>query len=243
MKYDLTSFRRDLEEFHIQLNDEQEKQFILFYEMLVEQNKVMNLTAITDFDDVIKKHFVDSLSLVKAIPDLASKKLSLIDVGTGAGFPGIPLKIAFPDLEITLLDSLQKRINFLNKVIISIPLNGIRAIHGRAEDLARPGKMREKFDLCVSRAVANLSTLSEYCIPFVKNEGRFISYKSGGSEQEAAEAQRAVHILGGENPQVYSFFLPESDIARSLYVVKKKTPSPVKYPRKAGLPAKEPIHS
>ena len=103
--------------------------------------------------------------------------------------------------------------------------------------------MREKFDLCVSRAVANLSTLSEYCIPFVKNEGRFISYKSGGSEQEAAEAQRAVHILGGENPQVYSFFLPESDIARSLYVVKKKTPSPVKYPRKAGLPAKEPIHS
>ena len=251
-KYDLTSFREDLEELHIHLTEEQEERFLSFYELLVEWNEVMNLTAITEFDEVIKKHFVDSLSLVKAVPELeekflsgkasARKHLTLIDVGTGAGFPGIPLKIAFPELQITLLDSLQKRVNFLNTVIQELSLTGIEAVHGRAEDLARPGKLREQFDLCVSRAVANLSTLSEYCIPFVKKGGYFISYKSGGSEAEAAAAGTAVRILGGEKPETVSFLLPGTDIGRNFYVIRKKAPTPAKYPRKAGLPAKEPIH-
>lgn len=252
-KYDLTSFRKDLEELHISLTEEQEEKFLIFYELLVEWNQVMNLTAITDFEEVIKKHFVDSLSLVRAIPDfqkgipfgksLSSGSVTLIDVGTGAGFPGIPLKIAFPELEITLLDSLQKRVNFLNTVIQELSLKGISAVHGRAEDFARPGKLREQFDYCVSRAVANLSTLSEYCIPFVKVGGYFISYKSGGAEEEAALARAAVRILGGDKPEAVSFFLPGTDMKRMFFVIRKKAPTPVRYPRKAGLPAKEPIHS
>lgn len=240
-KYDLTSFRKDFEELKLPLTEEQEKNFLHFYELLVEWNEVMNLTAITDFEEVIKKHFVDSLSLVKAVPDLG-KNYTLIDVGTGAGFPGIPLKLAFPELEITLLDSLQKRVNFLNTVIEELSLTGIKAVHGRAEDFARPGKLREQFDFCVSRAVANLSTLSEYCLPFVKMGGYFISYKSGGAEEEAAAAETAVRILGGDSPEEVSFLLPGTDIGRIFYRIKKKAPTPAKYPRKAGLPAKEPIH-
>lgn len=252
-KYDLTSFRRDLEELEIHLTKEQEERFLSFYEILIEWNEVMNLTAITEFDEVIKKHFVDSLSLVKVIPELRKmtslnkenqgEGITLMDVGTGAGFPGIPLKIAFPELEITLLDSLQKRVNFLNEVIKKLSLTGITAVHGRAEDFSRPGKLREQFDFCVSRAVANLSTLSEYCIPFVKKGGYFISYKSGGTEEEAVAAEAAVRILGGEKPVVFSFYLPGTDIGRKFYVIKKKAPTPAKYPRKAGLPAKEPILS
>lgn len=252
-KYDLTSFRRDLEEMEIHLSEEQEEKFLFFYELLIEWNEVMNLTAITEFDEVMKKHFVDSLSLVKVIPELrektslkeksCGKRITLMDVGTGAGFPGIPLKIAFPELEITLLDSLQKRINFLNEVIKKLSLTGITAVHGRAEDFARPAKLREQFDYCVSRAVANLSTLSEYCIPFVKRGGYFISYKSGGTEEEAEAAEAAVRILGGEKPEAVSFDLPGTDIGRKFYVIRKKAPTPAKYPRKAGLPAKEPIHS
>ncbi|HJC58531.1 MAG TPA: 16S rRNA (guanine(527)-N(7))-methyltransferase RsmG [Candidatus Eisenbergiella intestinipullorum] len=246
-KYDLTSFRQDLGELNIRLSGEQERQFLSFYELLTEWNSFMNLTAITEFDEVVKKHFVDSLSLVKVLPELgkegaSGKAYTLIDVGTGAGFPGIPLKIAFPELEITLLDSLQKRVSFLNAVIEMLSLSKITAVHGRAEDLAKPGKMRERFDFCVSRAVANLSTLSEYCIPFVKKGGSFISYKSAGAEEEAAAAGEAVKILGGAEPEVFSFCLPGTDMGRNFYVIRKKAPTPAKYPRKAGLPAKEPIH-
>ena len=224
----------------IKQDQNQLERFHKFYQLLIEWNKVMNLTGITEYEDVVEKHFVDSLSIIKAI-DL-SRIHTVIDVGTGAGFPGIPLKIAFPELQITLLDSLQKRVNFLNTVIQELSLTGIEAVHGRAEDLARPGKLREQFDLCVSRAVANLSTLSEYCIPFVKKGGYFISYKSGGSEAEAAAAGTAVRILGGEKPETVSFLLPGTDIGRNFYVIRKKAPTPAKYPRKAGLPAKEPIH-
>ena len=159
------------------LSDHQMKQFFQYYRMLIETNKVMNLTAITELSDVVSKHFLDSLSLVKVVKDLSQKEYSIIDVGTGAGFPGIPLKIAYPNLKIALLDSLNKRVKFLQSVIDELGLDNIEGMHGRAEDYGLNTKYREKYDLCVSRAVANLSTLSEYCLPFVKVGGSFISYK------------------------------------------------------------------
>ncbi len=236
--YDTSQFEKDLESLGIQLSDKQMEQFLLYYEMLVEQNKVMNLTAITDYEEVLKKHFIDSLSLVKAY-DL-SKNIFLIDVGTGAGFPGVPLKIAFPNLRVTLLDSLNKRIYFLNTVIEKLGLSGIEGIHGRAEDFAKH-TMREKYDLCVSRAVANLSTLSEYCLPFVKVGGQFISYKSEKITEEKAAAENAVRLLGGKVVNQVAFTLPDSDIYRNLFVIEKIKETPKKYPRKAGLPGKEPL--
>ena len=172
--------------------------------------------------------------------DFDEKKV--IDIGTGAGFPGIPLAIMNPQTSFVLLDSLNKRINFLNEVIATLGLTGVETIHGRAEDFAKPGKCREKYDLCVSRAVANLSTLSEYCLPFVKEGGRFISYKSEKTEEEIKEASQAIRLLGGEREDAISFHLPDSDIFRTLIVIRKTAPTPKKYPRKAGLPAKEPIH-
>ena len=178
MNYDCTSFIRDLKEFQIEISEQQTKQFLAYYELLTVWNSFMNLTAITEFNEVMKKHFVDSLSLIKAVPDINEKSYSLIDVGTGAGFPGIPLKIMFPSIKVVLLDSLNKRISFLNEVIDKLELKDIQAFHGRAEDYAKQKEYRENFDMCVSRAVANLSTLSEYCLPFVKKGGYFISYKS-----------------------------------------------------------------
>ncbi len=232
-------FEKDLKEFNIVLSEHQTEQFFSYYEMLIEKNKVMNLTAITDFDEVIKKHFVDSLSLVKAY-DLTSP-VSLIDIGTGAGFPGIPLKIVFPDLEITLLDSLNKRVDFLQSVIASLDLKGIDAFHGRAEDFARREKFRERFDLCVSRAVANLSVLCEYCIPYVKIGGKFISYKSEKIMEELKTAEHAVDVLGGRVKEQISFTLPDSDINRNLIVIEKSRKTPKQYPRKAGTASKDPL--
>ncbi len=232
-------FEKDLKEFNIVLSEHQTEQFFSYYEMLIEKNKVMNLTAITDFDEVIKKHFVDSLSLVKAY-DLTSP-VSLIDIGTGAGFPGIPLKIVFPDLEITLLDSLNKRVDFLQSVIASLDLKGIDAFHGRAEDFARREKFRERFDLCVSRAVANLSVLCEYCLPYVKIGGKFISYKSEKIMEELKTAEHAVDVLGGKVKEQISFTLPDSDINRNLIVIEKSRKTPKQYPRKAGTASKDPL--
>ena len=224
---------------NISLTDKQYQQFLEYYELLVEWNKVMNLTGITEFDEVVMKHFVDSLSLVYAIP--ADKPYKLLDMGTGAGFPGIPLKIAFPEMEMVLLDSLNKRIKFLNEVINQLGLEKITAIHGRAEEFARKEEYREQFDLCVSRAVANLATLSEYCLPYVKKGGKFIPYKSGAIEEEMETSKKAVSVLGGKIKEVKTFELPDSDISRSLVVIQKEKETPKKYPRSGGKPTKEPI--
>lgn len=231
--------RARLQSLHIEPTDNMLHQYVTYYEMVVEKNKVMNLTAITDFPEFVDKHFVDSLSLVNAA-DL-SKVHYVMDVGTGAGFPAIPLKIAHPHLHITMLDSLQKRIGFLNEVIRELSLSNTQAIHGRAEDFGHDPKYREKYDLCVSRAVANLSTLSEYCIPFVKKGGFFISYKSGGSLEEIQGAGKAIKVMGGRMEPVKQFNLPNTDICRILVPIKKIEPTPRKYPRKAGLPNKSPI--
>ncbi|MGN1156887.1 MAG: 16S rRNA (guanine(527)-N(7))-methyltransferase RsmG [Agathobacter sp.] len=239
MNYNLEKFETGLRELNIELSEHQLQQFLDYYELLVEWNKVMNLTAITEFDEVIEKHFLDSLCLVK-IKD-CSKNLKVLDLGTGAGFPGIPLKIAFPELEIVLMDSLNKRINFLNEVISRLGLKNIAAVHGRAEEMARKKEYREMFDLCVSRAVANLSSLSEYCLPFVKKEGCFISYKSAESDQEIADAKNAVFLLGGKIGEIIKYQVPGSDMGRALVQINKVKQTPKAYPRKAGTPGKNPL--
>ena len=228
-----------VKELSIVLNDKQIQQFEQYYNILVEWNKVMNLTAITEYEEVVEKHFLDSLTIVNAIH--VEKIETLIDVGTGAGFPGIPLKIAFPHLKVTLLDSLNKRIKFLNEVIDLLELNDIKAIHGRAEDYAKQAEYREQYDICVSRAVANLATLSEYCLPYVKVDGLFVPYKSGEIDEELNSSEKAVSILGGKVEEVVKFQLPGTDIGRSFVKIHKIKETKKKYPRKAGMPTKEPL--
>lgn len=232
-------FLEQLELLNIQLDEEQRDQFHHFYELLVEWNKVMNLTGITDYEEVKEKHFVDSLAIARVI-DLRQVK-RIIDIGTGAGFPGIPLKIAFPHLEVVLLDSLQKRVNFLNEVITDLKMQGITALHGRAEDFAKVSEYREKFDVCVSRAVANLAVLSEYCIPYVRVGGYFVSYKSGCIDEEVKQAKTSIRVLGGNLESVEKFCLPKSEIERSFVKIFKESSTKNKYPRKAGVPGKNPI--
>jgi len=237
--HDLKIFQSAMDELGIALEPSQMDQFMKYYEILVEWNRFMNLTAITEFNDVCTKHFIDSISLCKVLD--CSKEQTLIDVGTGAGFPGIPLKIVFPNLTVTLLDSLGKRVNFLNTVIDELRLEKIEAIHGRAEDYAKPDLLREKYDICVSRAVANLASLSEYCLPYVKTNGFFVSYKSERVSEEIQNAKKAIALLGGEIFHQEEFILPHSDIYRNLLVLRKVKATPKKYPRKAGLPTKEPL--
>ena len=232
-------FDEKLSALGITLTENQYEQFDKYYELLVEWNKVMNLTGITEYEEVNEKHFIDSLSIVIVVD--ISKVNTIIDIGTGAGFPGIPLKIAFPHLKITLLDSLNKRIKYLNTVIENLGLEDIQTIHGRAEDFARKEEHREQYDIAVSRAVANLSTLSELCIPYVKIGGMFIPYKSGEIEEEVKEAQTAIKILGARKKEIIKFTLPGSDINRSFVKIEKVKNTGKKFPRKAGLPGKEPI--
>lgn len=239
MAYDLTILEEGCKELGITLDVVQKKQFTDFYEYLVEKNKVMNLTGITEFQEVLVKHFLDSLACVKAVD--MSRVNRIMDIGTGAGFPGVPLKIAFPHLEACLLDSLKKRVNFLEETFQLLKLENITAIHGRAEEFAKNKAYRETYDLCVSRAVSNLATLSEYCLPYVKTGGYFISYKSGTVQEEVEQAQKAVKILGGKIQDVVYFQLPDSEIQRSLVVIEKIKATPGRYPRKAGTPLKEPL--
>lgn len=222
-----------------ELTKSQKEQFNKFYDILIDWNKVMNLTAITEYEEVLKKHFLDSLSITKVIN--LEEIQSVIDVGTGAGFPGIPLKITFPHLKVTLLDSLNKRVRFLDEVICDLGLENVDTIHGRAEDIGKKEKYREQYDLCVSRAVANLATLSEYCLPYVKIGGVFISYKSGNIDEEIRNSRKAVNLLGGVIEETVKFELPGTDIGRSFVIIEKQKNTPKKYPRKAGVPSKEPL--
>lgn len=242
----------------ISMSDRQAEQFDLFYHYLIEQNKVMNLTAIVEEDQVIVKHFLDSISC-RRIVDM-DKVTSIIDVGTGAGFPGIPLKIMYPEIKFVLIDSLNKRVKFLKNVIELLHLDEIEVYHGRAEDLARDPALRAGFDLCVSRAVANLSTLSEYCIPFVRVNGYFVSYKAGKGLEEIKKSANCMKLLGSKIDQVLKFQLSmkveesesimeedfdqldsNDEALRVLIRVKKLMGTSRKYPRKAGVPSKNPL--
>lgn len=238
-KYDITSLEKGCKELELDLSERQVEQFLRFYELLVEWNKVMNLTGITEYEEVISKHFLDSLLLVKAYD--MNQADSIIDIGTGAGFPGIPLKIVFPEKKFVLLDSLGKRIKFLDEVVDNLGLQQIELIHGRAEDYAKKEEYREQFDLAVSRAVANLASLCEYCIPFVKLGGVFIPYKSGSIQDELKQSEKAVSALGGKRRECKELILPATDITRTFVFVDKKKHTSKKYPRKAGLPTKEPL--
>ena len=240
---DNSLFKKGIEELGITLSENQFNAFEVFYDMLVEKNKVMNLTGITEYEEVLVKHFLDSLSVVKAksAKEILLREAAVLDVGTGAGFPGVPLKIAFPQINITLMDSLNKRINFLNEVISSLKLTGICALHARCEEFARKEEFREKYELCVSRAVAKINSLSELCLPFVKVGGYFVPYKSGNIDEELLEGKNAISKLGGRSLDVVRFNVPCSDNERSLIVIKKESPTPKAYPRAGGKVLSKPL--
>ena len=226
-------------EYGLNLTEDQISAFNKYYELLYEWNKKINLTAITEPKDVAIKHMVDSLSCFKA--DLFKENTSLIDVGTGAGFPGLPLKIFYPSLKLTLLDSLNKRVKFLQLVVDELGLKDVEIIHARSEEAARNKKYREKFDLATARAVARLPIICEYCLPFVKDGGTFIALKGRQYEEEATQAQKAIKVLGGEISDIMPVKLPEIDDKRAVIYIKKIKSTPKTYPRKAGTPERNPI--
>ena len=224
-------------EIGLEFTEEQLDKFFKYMNLLLEWNEKINLTAITEPEEVILKHFIDSLTISKYI----EKDKTLADVGTGAGFPGIALKIYRNDLKITLVDSLNKRINFLNEVIKELDLKEIETVHSRIEDFGKNKEYREKFDYTTARAVANLSVLSEYLIPIAKIGGQCICMKGSNIEEELNNSKNAIKILGGKIQKVKEFNLPKSDITRNVIIIKKIKNTPAKYPRKAGIPAKEPL--
>lgn len=230
----MCSYGREID---IEFNDKQLSQFYEYMNLLLEWNEKINLTAITEPEEVILKHFIDSLTINKYIKE----NKTLADVGTGAGFPGIPLKIYRPDLNVTLVDSLNKRINFLNEVIVKLELKDISAVHSRIEDFGKDKKYRESFDYVTARAVANLSTLSEYLIPISKVGGKCICMKGNDVKEEIDNGKKAINILGGRIDRIDEFKLPNSDISRNVIIIDKIKNTPNKYPRKAGMPSKEPL--
>ena len=229
--------RESLKELNIELSEKQLNQFYDYMNILIEWNKVMNLTNITEPSEIIQKHFIDSLTVLKHIKE----DDSIIDVGTGAGFPGIPIKIVYPKTKVTLLDSLNKRVKFLNEVISELELKDIKTIHGRAEEIAHDGNYREKYNIAIARAVASLNVLSEYLSPFVRIGGYAIGMKGTKGKEEAIEAKNAIKILGGEITNIEEFKLPQTDMYRTIIIIEKKKCTDKKYPRKAGTPSKEPL--
>lgn len=223
--------------YKVELDDSQIDGFLEYKDILKEWNEKINLTAIEDDKDVVLKHFIDSLSI---LPYLENTDKALIDIGTGAGFPGIPVKIAYKNINVTLLDSLDKRIKFLDEVIKKLKLTDIKTFHSRAEDFGAKNEHREKYDLAVARAVANLPVLLEYCLPFVKVGGSFIAMK-GSNTEEIEKSKRALELLGGEIADISEITLPFSDLKRNIILVKKLRHIPTKYPRKAGKPSKDPL--
>lgn len=226
----------DLKKYY-KINNFQDNQFNEYMDLLLEWNKKINLTAITEKDEIVLKHFIDSLTIKKYI----KSNSKVLDVGTGAGFPGIPLKIYDNSLDITLLDSLNKRINFLNDVIKKLNLEGIRAIHGRAEDIGKDQKYREKYAVVTSRAVANLSVLLEYMMPFVKVNGVCICMKGNNVDDELKNAKNAIKLLGGKIDKIDEIILPDSNIKRTIVIIKKVRETTNKYPRNPGIPVKKPL--
>lgn len=235
----ISTLESGLRQLNIEMNAVQREQCERFYSLLVEKNKVMNLTTITDEDEVAEKHFLDSLLITQV--QILSEVKSVLDLGTGAGFPGIPIKIFYPEIEMTLVDSLNKRIDFLKDVSDKLGLSSINIVHARAEVLGQDPNYREQFDLCVSRAVADISVLSEYCIPLVKKDGKFISYKAVDSEEEIAEGNDAIELLGGKLLDVSEKIIPGSDIKRKFVIIDKVNSTPDKYPRRPGVPTKKPL--
>lgn len=237
MKEEISNIIEEIGRVGVDISEIQAEQFYDYYELLVERNKVMNLTAITDFKEVVKKHFADSLTLLR-IHNMDEVR-NMIDVGTGAGFPGIPLKIVCPDVKLTLLDSLGKRVKFLEDVAGKLDLRGVECVHSRTEDLAGNSYYREQYDLVTARAVAAMNVLSEYCLPYVKIGGVFAAYKSGTIEEELAAAERAISVLGGKVRATEKFQL--DDMGRSIVLIEKNRKTPKSYPRKAGTPSRSPI--
>jgi 16S rRNA methyltransferase gidB len=221
----------------VRFSVEQIEQFYKYMNLLIEWNEKMNLTAITEPKEIILKHFIDSITILKYIDDNSK----LVDVGTGAGFPGVPLSIMNPTLKITLVDSLNKRLIFLQEVVKELNLKNIEIVHARAEEFGQNKNCREKFDIATSRAVANLATLSEYLVPLVKIDGKIISMKASNAKEEINDAKKAIEVLGGKIEKIEEFDLPESDIGRTIIIIDKNKCTPAIYPRKAGTPAKEPI--
>jgi 16S rRNA (guanine527-N7)-methyltransferase len=241
---EMKKFKQAMSDIGFELTQQQLDQFMSYYEMLIQWNQSMNLTAITKFDDVMFKHFLDSAAF-HLLPEYRNGVAdeSLIDVGTGAGFPGIPIKILCPQVRVTLVDSLNKRIHFLEELIKNLELENIEAIHARAEQIGHHEKHRERYTMCVSRAVANLATLSEYCLPLVKKEGLLIAYKASGAEEEIKEAEGAIRTLGGTIEEIHPITLHygEQQLDRTLVKIRKTQNTPEKYPRKDGIPSKRPL--
>ncbi|MFG6113615.1 16S rRNA (guanine(527)-N(7))-methyltransferase RsmG [Halobacillus sp. MO56] len=236
---DKHTFLTKLKEQGIELNEQQQRQFQQYYEILVEWNEKMNLTAITDEEGVYLKHFYDSITA--AFYHDFTKPLQICDVGAGAGFPSLPLKIVFPHLKVTIVDSLQKRITFLNHLAHELELSDVAFYHDRAENFGKNSKFRESYDIVMARAVARLSVLSELCLPLTQKGGLFIAMKGPNLSDELEDAQLAIRTVGGEVAQVHTFELPEENSERNIALIEKRRKTPKKYPRKAGVPNKTPI--